>query len=196
MSVPILAMCSFALSMSASPGPVNLLILSNALSQGWRHTLPLVSGATLGFIALLSLLACGMQTLSPLPAQVLHVMSCLALLYSLYLALRIACARVEIQDASTRPAGFIYGALLQLLNPKAWLACLAGISLFADASQPASVWIFIAIYLVLCYLSLAAWAYAGAQGGRLLRQPRHLRTLNLLMAGLLLVSAFFNLLPR
>lgn len=196
MSLPVLAMCSFALSMSASPGPVNLLILSNALSQGWRHTLPLVSGATLGFIALLSLLAVGLQALSPLPAHMLQGMSYLALLYTVYLAAKIACAKVESQQSSAMPAGFVYGALMQILNPKAWLACLAGISLFAEAEKPMQIWLFIAIYFVLCYLALASWAYAGAQAGRFLREPRSLRQLNFILSGLLLVSAFFNLLPR
>ena len=40
----IFAMCSFALSMSISPGPVNLLTLSSGINHGFLRTLPFVAG--------------------------------------------------------------------------------------------------------------------------------------------------------
>lgn len=193
MSIPILAMCSFALSMSASPGPVNLLILSQSLSLGWRKTLPLVSGATLGFIALLSLLATTAAALSPLPAQLLQAMNYLALLYTFYLAGKIALADVSQTESQAQAASFSSGMLLQTLNPKAWLAGLAGISLFSQASEPTNIWIFVALYFLICYAALAAWAILGAHASRILRQPRQLRRLNQLMAGLLILSGLINI---
>ena len=49
----IFAMCSFALSMSISPGPVNLVTLSSGINHGFLRTLPFVAGASIGFSLLL-----------------------------------------------------------------------------------------------------------------------------------------------
>ena len=49
----IIAMCLFAVSMSISPGPVNLVTFSSGLNYGFVPTLPFVAGAALGFAVLL-----------------------------------------------------------------------------------------------------------------------------------------------
>ena len=51
----ILAMFMFALTMSISPGPVNMVIISSGANHGFRKTLPFISGATTGFTLLLIL---------------------------------------------------------------------------------------------------------------------------------------------
>ena len=57
------------------------------------------------------------------------------------------------------PPGFAHGFLLQWLNPKAWIAAAAGTALFAQAAVPHALWTFIGIYFVVCYASLALWAW-------------------------------------
>jgi threonine/homoserine/homoserine lactone efflux protein len=54
------AMLMFSLTMSISPGPVNMVIISS--SHGFRKTLPFVSGATIGFTLLLILVGFGFYT--------------------------------------------------------------------------------------------------------------------------------------
>ncbi|VTM88308.1 cysteine/O-acetylserine exporter [Raoultella ornithinolytica] len=49
----IVTMFIFSLTMSFSPGPVNMIIISSAAAHGFRKTFPFVSGATTGFTALL-----------------------------------------------------------------------------------------------------------------------------------------------
>ncbi len=61
--------------------------------------------------------------------------------------------------------------LLQWLNPKAWIACASGVALFASPSTHAPLLVFMAIYLVVCYLSLAAWALLGDRVALLLDSP-------------------------
>ncbi|MFG9942780.1 LysE family transporter, partial [Pseudomonas aeruginosa] len=50
----LLAMGAFSLSLSISPGPVNLTIVASGANHGFRRTLPFVTGATLGFVLLLA----------------------------------------------------------------------------------------------------------------------------------------------
>ena len=55
------------------------------------------------------------------------------------------------------------------------------------------VWLFALIYFVVCYASVACWAYAGTFLRRLFRQPRHVRLFNRLMAALLAACALYLL---
>ena len=55
----LLAMLSFSLVMSITPGPVNMIILSSGISYGVKRTIPYVSGATVGFTLLLLLIGFG-----------------------------------------------------------------------------------------------------------------------------------------
>lgn len=57
----IFAMCSFALSMSISPGPVNLVTLGSGINHGFLRTLPFVAGASIGFTLILFLLDIGLS---------------------------------------------------------------------------------------------------------------------------------------
>jgi len=49
----LIAMCIFSLTMSISPGPMNMVIVSSGANHGVRWTMPFVSGATIGFTLLL-----------------------------------------------------------------------------------------------------------------------------------------------
>ncbi|PLO79127.1 lysine transporter LysE, partial [Klebsiella quasipneumoniae] len=51
--VLILTMLMFALALSFSPGPVNMVIISSGAAHGFRKTFSFVSGATIGFTLLL-----------------------------------------------------------------------------------------------------------------------------------------------
>jgi threonine/homoserine/homoserine lactone efflux protein len=60
----IFAMCLFSLSMSISPGPVNLITLSTGVNHGFKNAMPFVSGATLGFTLLLLMVGLGLGGLA------------------------------------------------------------------------------------------------------------------------------------
>jgi threonine/homoserine/homoserine lactone efflux protein len=54
-----IAMFSFSLVMSISPGPVNMVIVSSGASYGVRKTFSFVSGGTIGFTSLLLFIGLG-----------------------------------------------------------------------------------------------------------------------------------------
>lgn len=56
----IFSMFTFSLSMSISPGPVNLTILSSSMNFGVRKTFAFISGAAIGFTALLAAVCFGL----------------------------------------------------------------------------------------------------------------------------------------
>lgn len=187
-----LSMAAFALAASISPGPVNLVALACGAQHGFGAAMRHVTGATLGFILLLVLIGLGLHELLlrwPGFTQVLHWAG---VLFLLYMAWRLARDNGELGERrSTRRPSLLGGAMMQWLNPKAWLACVAGIGAFVGQGETALLWQFSLIYLVICYLSLGCWAWAGTLISRYLDNPRHMRRFNTGLALLLVLSALY-----
>ncbi len=191
----LLSMAAFALAASISPGPVNLVALSAGARYGLRASLWHVTGATLGFTLLLLAMGLGLQQLLqqwPPLQTLLHGAGVAFLLYMAY-GLARDDGRLDSGKAQRAP-GLFSGAAMQWLNPKAWLASLAGIGAFAADGEAYLVGQFAALYFVICYLSIACWAYAGAFLRQYLEQPRRMRLFNRGLALLLVASALYLLL--
>lgn len=82
---------------------------------------------------------------------------------------------------------------MQWLNPKAWAACASGVALFSEPSSRLSISLFIIIYFFVCYLSLAAWAIFGDKMSAILKSRAQIRLFNLVMGGLLCMTAGYIL---
>jgi threonine/homoserine/homoserine lactone efflux protein len=191
----VVSMAVFALASSISPGPVNLVSLSCGARHGVRAALPHVTGATLGFILLLLLMGLGLHEVLNRWPWLTQVIRIAGVIFLLYLAYRLATSdgRVDSVQAQARPSAFT-GALMQWLNPKAWLACLAGMGAFVADGDVQMVWVFALIYLVVCWLSLAIWAWAGASLREYLNSSTRMRGFNRVMAALLGGCAVYLLL--
>ncbi|UVL26702.1 LysE family translocator [Pseudomonas donghuensis] len=191
----MLSMAAFALAASISPGPVNIIALGAGARHGLRASLRHVGGATLGFGVLLVLIGLGLHELLrywPALTQVLHWAG---VAFLLYLAWKLASDGGELAAAGNQNApSMLAGAALQWLNPKAWLACVAGIGAYVDNGESRLLWQFTGIYLVICYLSIATWAWAGSRISQHLGNPRRMRLFNRSLAFILLASALYLLL--
>lgn len=192
----MLSMAAFALASSISPGPVNIVALSAGAQFGLRAAMRHVSGATLGFTALLLLIGHGLNEVLGRWPWLTESIRLAGVAFLLYMAYRLARddGRLTTNKPILRPT-MRYGALMQWLNPKAWLASVAGMGLFAAAGDAPSVWRFAAIYFVICYASLACWAYAGTFVQHYLSNASRLRWFNRVMAALLAGCAAYLLVP-
>ena len=159
----ILAMCGFSLAMSISPGPVNVLSVSSGSNHGFLRTLPFVSGATLGFTLLLFASGFGIHELLTYYAALADLLMMGGCAFIFVLGLKLAKSTNAIQMKNAEPPTFWQGFLLQWLNPKAWTACIAGVSAFAVDGQLSSLLLFTGIYFIICYFSIGLWAFAGAR---------------------------------
>ena len=188
----VFSMAAFALAASITPGPVNILALGSGARFGFKASLSHVAGATLGFTLLLVLTGLGLNELLrqwPVLTQGIRLFGVAFLLYMAWKLVRDD-GRVAA-DGQVRAPSAWYGALMQWLNPKAWLACVAGIGAFAADGDTRLVWLFAAVYLVICYLSIACWAYAGSFLRHYLDNPAGMRLFNRIMAALLALSAAY-----
>ena len=190
-----LSMAAFALAASISPGPVNVVALASGARHGLRPSMRHVTGATVGFTALLLLAGLGLNTLTAAWPAFTQVLQWGGIAFLLYMAWALATDGGEIgQAAGRKPPSMLLGAGMQWVNPKAWLASAGGIGAFASSGNVADVWTFAAIYFVICYGSIAAWAAAGAFLHQVLGDPSKVRALNRTLAATLVVSAGYMVL--
>lgn len=187
----LISMSLFALAASLSPGPVNLVGVSSGARFGVRVGCYFVTGATLGFIALFLLIGFGLQQIVGLIPQLMEYIKWAGVAFLLYVSLQLIRDSGELSDRgkTTAPTPWL-GAVMQWLNPKAWLASIAGIAAYTQQAEAIAVWVFAGIYLVICWLSLMAWVLLGAWMSDWLSSPRRIRVLNRMLALGLVLSCF------
>lgn len=189
----IIAMCVFSLTMSISPGPVNITIVSTGATYGFRRTMPFVSGATIGFVLLLLALGLGLMPLVMMYPASMRYLAVAGSLFIMFVGFKIATAREYISASAADCPSFRQGMLMQWLNPKAWMAGIAGISMFADATSHMWLPLFAGIYFWICFGSLTAWAVIGWKCGLLLKTSGRMRVFNMVAGFLLLLCAAYVL---
>lgn len=191
----IVSMAAFALAASITPGPVNIVALSAGAQFGFRASQRHVAGATLGFVLLLVLMGLGLHEVLKLWPFMTRVVQLAGVVFLLFMAWKLAIDNGQLNTSdSARAPSMLYGALMQWLNPKAWLACIAGMGAFVADGEARLVWQFAAVYLVICYLSVGCWAYAGTFLRGYLANAQGMRLFNRAMAGLLVLSAGYLIL--
>lgn len=186
----LLAMASFALVASITPGPVNSLALTSGVHHGFRRSLAYVTGATLGFTVLLLLAGLGMaEMVARLPVLNLAIRVA-GTGFLCFLAWRLWRADGFVAvGGSVAPPSLWTGAGLQWLNPKAWIAALAGMGAYGLSGGMPAILAFAGLYFLICYAAIALWAFAGARMALVLAGPGRMRLFNRVMAALLAVSA-------
>src|ERR1700733_2433086 len=190
----LLAMFSFSLVMSITPGPVNMIILSSGISYGVNRTIPYVSGATVGFTLLLLFIGFGFsQFINAYPIFQTYL-AILGSLYIIYMGYKIASSKPKLEISKKDAPKFYQGFLLQWINPKAWIACISGVSIFSSSTSYNPLLIFTAIYFIVCYGSFVVWAILGDRISVLLKSYSRLRCFNLIMGLLLIITASYLLL--
>ncbi len=192
----LLAMCLFSLTMSITPGPVNIIVCSTSINHGFKRALPFVSGATMAFTLLVAALGAGVGSFLSQYPTVLELLGYCGGAFLCYIGYQIAISDAVVSKAQKPPATFLDGALLQLLNPKAWAACLAGITTFKLGGNTDLLIKFVGIYFVICYLAIALWALVGSHAKILLQTPKHIEMLNIVMGGGLILLALYMQMPQ
>ena len=193
----LVSMAAFALASSISPGPVNVVALSSGAQYGFRASMRHVTGATVGFTLLLVLTGLGLHELLLRLPFLTDAIQMAGVAFLLCMAWKLAVDDGRLQaDEHGKGPSLLNGAAMQWLNPKAWLASVAGMGAFAADGDALLVWQFAVVYFVICYVSIACWAYAGAFLRHYLGEPARMRLFNRVMAFLLAVSAAYLLLPN
>lgn len=187
----LLALTSFALVMSISPGPANILLLASGANFGFARTLPLLLGVSFGFLFMVLLVGMGLGHVLEQHPSVHGALRAACAAYVLWLAAQIARSRSlgEAQGRMAKPVGFIQASLLQWVNPKAWaVAIIVNISYVLPGPAIPSLLKTILFFAMVNIPSIGVWALSGSAIRRLLRNRKRLAAFNICMAALLVLS--------
>ena len=135
----LLSMSAFALAASISPGPVNLTCLSSGARYPISRGLRFVTGATLGFIVLFLAIGLGLLAVMEQMPGFEKILTTAGIAFLLYLSYGLFRDDGVLDEAGTQSApGFWAGALMQWLNPKAWLATASAVGVLLGRRRSVS----------------------------------------------------------
>ena len=190
MDPALISLFGFAVVMTITPGPNNMMVAASAAHHGVRATLPHMFGIAMGFAFMLVLVGAGLGALLLSAPAVTSLMRWAGAAWMCVIAWKIATAP-PLGTQGARPVlGFLGAAAFQWINPKAWMIGVGVVSQFVRPDMPltgqvARIGVMFLLVAVPCILP---WALLGDGAGRLLRAPGRLRLFNLVMAALLLAS--------
>jgi threonine/homoserine/homoserine lactone efflux protein len=179
--------------MSITPGPVNMINLASGATYGFKKTIPFVSGSTIGFVLLMTALGVGFMQVIVVYPIFLKYMSIAGSIFIFYMSYKIVKSTKDISAQRVECPKFMEGVFLQWLNPKAWLACISGVSLFADENSFFPLFLFISLYFIICLMSLSLWAVLGDKLKSVLGSRTRLKIFNFAMGILLSTCAIYLL---
>ncbi|APV42480.1 lysine transporter LysE [Pseudomonas frederiksbergensis] len=188
----------FAFVASITPGPTNILVLSNSARYGFKAALPIIFGACTSAALIVLLVGSGVgQSLAGLP-RVQSLMQWCGIAWLSYLAWQIFHAPVttfDVDEGGKQRFGLWAAAGLQLVNPKTWMMAFAVVGVFAgsgDNRQLQIVCLSLAFFLV-SLPCLGVWALLGKGAKRWFGSAKAIQRFHQAMALLLFGSAWFTL---
>ena len=158
------AFITYVLVTTFTPGPNNMMAMSNALHDGFRKTLRFLFGVLAGFFLVMSL--CGylnFALVSILP-KARFWLNLLGTAYMVYLGIHIALTKAGEQVEIERPLNtFKAGTLMQFLNLK---LILYGITVFSNFIIPfhqdiPTLTLYTLLLAVIGFIATSCWAAFG-----------------------------------
>ena len=184
----VFAFVSFVVVTSFTPGPNNIMSMSNACRYGFRRSMRFTLGVMTGFFLLVGLSIMFSIALFRLIPAVKPVMTVIGAAYILWLAWKTATSPPH-DEGGAGQSTFISGVLLQFLNPKGILYGLTAASTFIVPyyhSIPILVGFAVALALV-ALASTTLWALFGSVFERFVTANH--RVVSYVMAALLVYCA-------
>lgn len=187
----------FAFVASITPGPTNILVLTNSQHFGVRATLPALLSACVAASAIVLISGAGAGKMLHQYPLVRQVMSWAGVLWLSWMSWQLFCAPAAnvSRDTHTRFTARA-AALLQVINPKTWMMALAVVSLFAPAGEGAlrDIALMALWFLLISVACLLCWAWLGQAVNRVFRTAAAMVRFQRLMALCLFISAWAGML--
>ena len=187
----------FAFVASITPGPTNILILTNSQHYGVKATLPALVSACVAASAIVLISGAGAGEVLRQYPLVRQVMSWAGVLWLSWMSWQLFCApAANLSGATHTHFTARAAALLQVINPKTWMMARAVVSLFAPAGEHAlrDIALMALWFLLISVACLLCWAWLGQAVNRLFRTAAAMVRFQRLMALCLFISAWAGML--
>jgi threonine/homoserine/homoserine lactone efflux protein len=184
------AFLSYVLVTTFTPGPNNIMSMSNASRYGFRKSIMFNVGIFFGFFIIIALCSIFSVALYSLIPSIKPIMTYIGAVYILYLAWKTYKSKPHSEEEiQKRTNTFLSGFLLQFVNPKVILYGITTVSTFIVAYFRSALALtgFSALLAFIGFVATCCWSLFGSVFQRFL--VKNDKAINIIMALLLVYCA-------
>lgn len=192
-----LALLLFLLPLAYSPGPGNMFFAAIGGRFGLRASVPATTGYHLATFVVTAAVGLGFSGIARLSPVLFDALRYAGAAYVLWLALGFLRAGAIMAKVEAKAATALDGAVLLVLNPKAYVIIALMFSQFlpaSDGSAPARVLWITTVFTLNNLVAFTLWTLAGDMMLRQFRSASGARRMNLGFAVMLAAVALWMLL--
>ena len=181
----------FSVVAAITPGPSNTMIVATGSAWGLWRGLPCALGSAVGMGMLLFASALGLGQLIVAQPMLIKALNWGGAAFLLWLSWKIGTAGRAQETTDAEPVGFLGAAAFQWINPKGWLVAVSAAGTYLQTGSETvliQAAIFGALFFAAALPSGLVWLVLGASIRTLLRDVRHARIFNIVMAITLALS--------
>ena len=162
----------FSLLLALSPGPDNIYVLTQSLSNGFKSGMAVTLGLVSGCIVHTSLLAFGLSALIAASENALLGIKIIGAMYLIYLAWKVfkGSGEILIESVGGRKNYaqlFKTGIIMNLVNPKVLIFFLAFFPSFLWNPEEGTVWQFYTLGLLFMMIALIVFGLIAFLAGQI-----------------------------
>lgn len=191
-----LALVLFLFPLAYSPGPGNMFFAANGARFGFRATIPANAGYHIATWVVTAAIGFGFLVVIERFPQLFKILQIAGSLYVLWIAWKMLKAGTLQGSEDAKPATFVDGAVLLLLNPKAYVIIALMFTQFLGPTGTSSFALVILITTVFTLNNLIAfsiWTLIGDVIASFFRSSESSRRLNFLFGAVLAAVAIWML---
>ncbi len=186
------ALVLFLFPLAYSPGPGNMFFAANGARFGFRSTVPANVGYHIATWIVTAAIGFGFITVLDRFPQIFVALKTAGSLYVLWIAWKLFKAGTLEGNETAKPATFVDGIILLILNPKAYVIIALMFTQFLSQSDGDWLVAVILITTVFTFNNLVAfsiWILIGDKIAKYFRTPASARNLNMMFGGILAAVA-------
>lgn len=180
---------SYALATAFTPGPNNIMSMTNASRVGLKKFWPFNFGIWTGCLTLMTLCTVFCSTLSTVVPKIKLPMMIIGAMYLLWLAWKIFRSSGQIDEKQAK-SGYLSGVALQFMNPKLYLYGIFSVQMYILPAYQGNwpmLLLFAFLLSVISFISTVSWALFGSAFKLLF--SKYAKITNTIMALLLVYCA-------
>lgn len=183
----------FAVSMVATPGPANMILLNAGSQFGFKKAIPFVFGIILSKQIIIWPIGFGILTFFELFPNFVNFIKFLSCTYIIWLAWKLSNFKINDNKELEKPPSFFHGLPVHPTNPKAWAMVSVGFSNYTNPNESLliSTLILATIFIIIQFIFHNLWCFFGVQLKKIFQNTKYeiwlMRFLSLLMLGSLVL---------
>ena len=183
----------FAVSMVATPGPANMILLTAGSQFGFKKAIPFVFGIILSKQLIIWPIGFGILTFFELFPNFVNFIKFLSCTYIIWLAWKLSNFKINDNKELEKPPSFFHGLPVHPTNPKAWAMVSVGFSNYTNPNESLliSTLILATIFIIIQFIFHNLWCFFGVQLKKIFQNTKYeiwlMRFLSLLMLGSLVL---------